>query len=82
MQFYAPQLFQIIGLGVSAALMASVVTNLVNMVSTFFAIGTVDRHVLCSDPSPSHNALCMVPAEPAVAAMLSGCHGCPHMRTN
>ena len=45
MQFYAPQLFQIIGMGVRASLMASVITNVVNLMMTFVAIGSVDRHM-------------------------------------
>jgi hypothetical protein len=43
-QFYAAQLFQIIGMGVEASLLASVITNSVNLAFTFGAIGTVDRH--------------------------------------
>ncbi|EIE25408.1 general substrate transporter, partial [Coccomyxa subellipsoidea C-169] len=40
--FYAPQLFQVLGFGVKASLMNSVITNTVNLVFTFVAIGLVD----------------------------------------
>ena len=38
----APQLFQVLGFGVKASLMNSVITNTVNLVFTFVAIGLVD----------------------------------------
>ena len=42
MQF-APQIFQVMGMGVRASLMSSLITNAVNMGATLVAIFTVDR---------------------------------------
>ncbi|KAK3442052.1 LOW QUALITY PROTEIN: hypothetical protein EUGRSUZ_B02288, partial [Eucalyptus grandis] len=41
--FYAPVLFQTMGFGSDASLLSAVVTGLINVVSTFIAIFTVDR---------------------------------------
>ncbi|KAK9915451.1 hypothetical protein WJX75_009367 [Coccomyxa subellipsoidea] len=41
--FYAPQIFQVMGMGVRASLMSSMITNCVNFCATFIAILTVDR---------------------------------------
>ena len=42
MQF-APQIFQVMGMGVRSSLLSSMITNAVNMVATFVAIYVVDR---------------------------------------
>lgn len=42
-RFYAPQLFEATGASTNAALLASVVTGIVNVVSTLVAIYLVDR---------------------------------------
>lgn len=42
-RFYAPQLFEATGAGTQAALLAAVVTGVVNVVSTLVAIVVVDR---------------------------------------
>ncbi|CAL5221321.1 g3494 [Coccomyxa viridis] len=41
--FFAPQIFQVMGMGVKASLMSSMITNAVNMLATFVAIYVVDR---------------------------------------
>lgn len=41
---FAPQIFQVMGMGVRASLMSSLITNAVNMAATFGAIFTVDRY--------------------------------------
>ena len=40
---FAPQIFQVMGMGVRASLMSSLITNAVNMGATLVAIFTVDR---------------------------------------
>ena len=47
MQF-APQIFQVMGMGVRASLMSSMITNAVNLIATFIAIYIVDRFALIS----------------------------------
>lgn len=39
----APQLFQVMGWGVKASLLNSCITNSVNLVMTFVAMGLVDK---------------------------------------
>ena len=40
---FAPQIFQVMGMGMTASLMSSMITNAVNMVATVIAIWVVDR---------------------------------------
>ena len=55
MQF-APQIFQVMGMGVRSSLLSSMITNAVNMVATFVAIYVVDRY----GPTPTNamHAVC------------------------
>ena len=50
MQF-APQIFQVMGMGVRSSLLSSMITNAVNMVATFVAIYVVDRCGLALTPT-------------------------------
>ena len=42
---FAPQIFQVMGMGVKASLLSSMITNSVNLVATFVAIYVVDRQI-------------------------------------
>ena len=40
---FAPQIFQVMGMGVKSSLLSSMITNAVNLAATFVAIYVVDR---------------------------------------